>query len=178
MSQHDARSDAPRAGQGVQAKRLGLGDCEVQFLGSPVALAFATVEVSGAPTFAYASIGLLGAGDFEVKIFNTFASASQDDTFSILAPDRSRGFWRRDADGGDPPLLEYAHRGSFGTGPIVLRDRPSLIRRVARAVDAARGSKKPRSRQTEGPQDRHLARAISGGCVASDRARRSGVAAI
>jgi hypothetical protein len=74
------------SGQVVQAKRLGLGDYEVQFLGSPAALAIASVEISGSATFAYASIGQLGAGDFEIRIFNTFASASQDDTFSIVTP--------------------------------------------------------------------------------------------
>jgi hypothetical protein len=74
------------SGQAVQAKRLGLGDYEVQFLGSPAAIAVGSVELSGAANFAYASVGELGPGDFEVRVFNTFTSASQDGPFALVTP--------------------------------------------------------------------------------------------
>jgi hypothetical protein len=49
--------------QTVQAKRLGSGDYEVQFVGNPATIAIGNAENPGAPSFSYVSVTTLAPGD-------------------------------------------------------------------------------------------------------------------
>lgn len=74
------------SGQTVQAKRLGTGDYEVQFVGSPATIAIGNAENPGAPSFSYVSVTNLGPGDFEIKVINTVNGNTVDIPFAIVTP--------------------------------------------------------------------------------------------
>ena len=75
------------SGQAVQARRIGLGDYEVKFLGSPVTIALGNiVDPSTFTDHAFVSFRQIGAGDFEVLVYNAFLAAAQDRQFSVVTP--------------------------------------------------------------------------------------------
>jgi hypothetical protein len=75
------------SGQAVQARRIGVGDYEVKFLGSPVTIALGNiVDPSTITDHAFVSFTQIGAGDFEVLEFNAVLAAAQDRQFSVVTP--------------------------------------------------------------------------------------------
>jgi hypothetical protein len=75
------------SGQAVQARRIGLGDYEVKFLGSPATIALGNiVDPSTFTDHAFVSFRQIGAGDFEVLVYNAFLAAAQDRQFSVVTP--------------------------------------------------------------------------------------------
>jgi hypothetical protein len=74
------------SGQTVQAKRLGTGDYEVQFVGNPATVAIGNAENPGAPSFSYVSVTNLAPGDFEIKVVNTVSGNTVDIPFAIVTP--------------------------------------------------------------------------------------------
>jgi hypothetical protein len=75
------------SGQAVQAERLGVGDYEVQFLGSPVTIATGNVvDPHGVQDHAYVSFTENGPGDFEVFVYNVVLASPIDRPFSVMIP--------------------------------------------------------------------------------------------
>jgi hypothetical protein len=79
------------SGQAIQAKRIGPGDYEVQFLGSGPAIAIGNIDLpsNGTPGIVGSlSIRTLASGDFEVYIYNPNAGGNHldDEQFSIVTP--------------------------------------------------------------------------------------------
>ena len=79
------------SGQAIEAKRIGPGDYEVQFLGSGPAIAIGNLDLAsnGTPGLVgFLSIRTIGPGDFEVYVYNPNAPGNhlEDDQFSILTP--------------------------------------------------------------------------------------------
>jgi hypothetical protein len=63
---------------------LGVGDYEVKFLGSPVAIAIGNIV--DAPGFTDNAFTQIGAGDFEVLVRNDVLNAAQDRQFAVVTP--------------------------------------------------------------------------------------------
>jgi hypothetical protein len=79
------------SGQAIQAKRLGAGDYEVQFLGSGPAIAIGNVDLPSNATpglAAFITVKTISNGDFEVLIDNPNAGGNhlEDDQFSLVTP--------------------------------------------------------------------------------------------
>lgn len=75
------------SGQAVQARRVGLGDYEVKFLGSPVTIALGNiVDPAGFTDNAFVSFTQISAGDFEVLVRNQVLNAAQDRQFAVVTP--------------------------------------------------------------------------------------------
>jgi hypothetical protein len=79
------------SGQAIQAKRIGTGDYEVQFLGAGPQIAIGNIDLpsNGTPGIVGSvSIRTLGSGDFEVYVYNPNAGGNHldDEQFSIVTP--------------------------------------------------------------------------------------------
>jgi hypothetical protein len=79
------------SGQAVQAARVGPGEYEVKFLGSPATIAVGNIDLpsNGTPGIvAFLSIRTLGPGDFDVLIYNPNAAGNKldDEQFSLITP--------------------------------------------------------------------------------------------
>jgi hypothetical protein len=79
------------SGQAIQAKRIGPGDYEVQFVGSGPAIAIGNIDLAsnGTPGLVgFLSIRTIAGGDFEVYVYNPNAGGNhlEDDQFSIVTP--------------------------------------------------------------------------------------------
>jgi hypothetical protein len=80
------------SGQAVQAARIGPGEYEVKFLGSPATIAVGNLNLPSNATpgiVAFLSIRNLGPGDFDVLIYNPLAPGPthlDDQPFALMTP--------------------------------------------------------------------------------------------
>lgn len=75
------------SGLAVQARRIGQGDYEIKFLGSPVTIATGNInDPEGTTDDAFVSFSEIGPGDFEVLEYNAVLKSREDRPFSVIAP--------------------------------------------------------------------------------------------